>query len=130
MFDRKSVIDKLAAKKRDFNKIENQIDTLKSKLENSASLTDAQELDTLLNALVGKAQTQMHDIAALQKKLDNEGDSKVNNNSKVKSYKDTAQAVKDWADIYRNSASKEDAEAKWHDKLVENGISVDGKTEM
>lgn len=129
MFDRKSVIDELAAKKRDFTKIENQIDTLKSKLENSASLTDAQELDTLLNGLVGEAQTKMHDIADLQKKLDNEGDSKVKN-SKVKSYQDTAQAVKDWASIYRNAASKEDAAAKWHDKLVENGVTIDGKTEM
>ena len=72
MFDRKSAVDELAAKKRDFNKIENQIDTLKRNLENSASLTDAQELDTLLNALVGEAQTRMHDIATLQKKLDDE----------------------------------------------------------
>lgn len=130
MFDRKSTIDELAAKKRDFTKIENQIDTLKSNLKNSASLTDAQELDTLLNSLVGEAQTLMHDIAALQKKLDDEGDSAMNNNSKVKNYKDTSQAVKDWADIYRNSASKEDAEAKWRDKLVENGVNVEGKTEM
>ena len=129
MFDRKSTVDELAAKKRDFNKIENQIDTLKSNLKNSASLTDAQELDILLNSLVGEAQTKMHDIAALQKKLDDEGDLEMNN-SKVKNYKDTAQAVKDWADIYRNSASKEDAEAKWRDKLVENGVSIEGKTEL
>lgn len=129
MFDRKSTIDKLAAKKRDFNKVENQIDTLKRNLENSATLTDAQELDTLLNALVGEAQTLMHDIATLQKKLDDERDFEMKN-SKVRSYKDTAQAVKDWADIYRNSASKEDAEAKWRDKLVENGISIEGKTEL
>lgn len=129
MFDRKSAVDELAAKKRDFNKIENQIETLKSNLKNSASLTDAQELDTLLNSLVGEAQTRMHDIAALQKKLDDEGDTGMKN-SKHKNYKDTAQAVKDWADIYRNSASKEDAEAKWRDKLVENGVSIEGKTEM
>lgn len=129
MFDRKSTIDELAAKKRDFNKIENQIDTLKRKLENASSLTDAQELDTLLNNLVGEAQTLMHDITTLQKKLDDEGDSTMKN-SEAKSYKDTAQAVKDWADIYRNSASKEDAEAKWRDKLVENGINVEGKTEL
>ena len=129
MIDRKSVIDELAAKKRDFNKIENQIDTLKSKLENSASLTDAQELDTLLNGLVGEAQTKMHDIAALQKKLDDKGDFEMHN-TKVKNYQDTAQAVKDWADIYRNSASKEDAETKWHDKLVENGVTIEGKTEL
>ena len=129
MFDRKSVIDELAAKKRHFNKIENQIDTLKDKLKNSASLTDAQELDTLLNSLVGEAQASMHDIANLQKKLDDEGDFEMNN-SKVKKYQDTTQAVKDWADIYRNSASKEDAESKWRDKLVENGVSIDGKTEL
>ena len=129
MFDRKSVIDELAAKKRDFNKIENQIDTLKSNLKNSASLTDAQELDTLLNTLVGEAQTKMHDIAALQKKLEDEGDFEMRN-TKVKNYQDSAQAVKDWADIYRNSASREDAEAKWRDKLVENGISIEGKTEL
>lgn len=129
MFDRKSAIDKLAAKKRDFNKIENQIDTVKGKLKNSASLTDAKELDTLLNSLVGEAQALMHDIAALQKKLDDEGDTGMKN-SKVENYRDTAQAVKDWADIYRNSASREDAEAKWKDKLVENGVTVDGKTEM
>ena len=129
MFDRKSVIDELAAKKRDFNKIENQIDTLKSNLKNSASLTDAQELDTLLNTLVGEAQTKMHDIAALQKKLEDEGDFEMRN-TKVKNYQDSAQAVKDWADIYRNSASREDAESKWRDKLVENGISIEGKTEL
>lgn len=129
MLDRKSTVDELAAKKRDFNKIENQIDTLKTNLKNASSLTDAQELDTLLNNLVGEAQSQMHDIAALQKKLDDEGDFKMNN-SKGKNYADTAQAVKDWADIYRNSASKEDADAKWHDKLVENGVNVDGKTEL
>ena len=129
MFDRKSAIDKLAAKKRAFNKIENQINTLKGKLENAASLTDAQELDTLLNALVSNEQALMHDIAALQKKLDDEGDT-VMKNSKVKNYKDTAQAVKDWADIYRNSASKEDAEAKWKDKLVENGVTIDGNTDL
>lgn len=129
MFDRKSAVDKLAAKKREFDKLENQIDTLKTNLKNSTSLTDAQELDTLLNNLVGEAQSQMHDIAALQKKLDDEGDFKMNN-SKGKSYADTAQAVKDWADIYRNSASKEDAEAKWRDTLAENGVNVDGKTEM
>ena len=129
MFDRKSVIDELAAKKRHFNKIENQIDTLKDKLKNSASSTDAQELDTLLNSLVGEAQASMHDIANLQKKLDDEGDFEMNN-SKVKKYQDTTQAVKDWADIYRNSASKEDAESKWRDKLVENGVSIDGKTEL
>ena len=129
MFDRKSAIDKLAAKKREFDKIENQIDALKSNLKNSTSLTDAQELDTLLNSLVGEAQALMHDIAALQKKLDDEGDFEMNN-SKVKHYEDTAQAVKDWADIYRNSASKEDAESKWRDKLVENGVNIDGKTEL
>lgn len=129
MFDRKSAIDKLAAKKRAFNKIESQIDTLKRNLENAASLTAAQELDTLLNALVSNEQALMHDIAALQKKLDDEGDTGMKN-SKVENYQDTAQAVKDWADIYRNSASKEDAEAKWKDKLVENGVSIDGKTEM
>lgn len=129
MFDRKSVVDELAAKKREFDKIENQIDTLKTNLRNSTSLTDAQELDTLLNNLVGEAQASMHDIAALQKKLDDEGDFEMSN-SKVKNYMDTTQAVKDWADIYRNSASKEDAEAKWHDKLAENGVSIDGKTEM
>lgn len=129
MLDRKSTVDELAAKKRDFNKIENQIDTLKTNLKNASSLTDAQELDTLLNSLVGEAQASMHDIAALQKKLDDEGDFKMNN-SKVKNYVDTTQAVKDWADIYRNSASKEDAKAKWRDKLVENGINIDGKTEM
>lgn len=129
MFDRKSAVDKLAAKKREFNKIENQIDTLKTNLRNSTSLADAQELDTLLNNLVGEAQSQMHDIADLQKKLDTEGDLEMNK-SKVKNYVDTAQAVKDWADIYRNSSSKEDAEAKWHDKLVENGVTIDGKTEL
>lgn len=129
MFDRKSAVDELAAKKREFDKIENQIDTLKTNLRNSTSLTDAQELDTLLNNLVGEAQSQMHDIASLQKKLDTEGDLEMNN-SKVKNYRDTAQAVKDWADIYRNSASKEDAESRWHDKLVENGVTIDGKTEM
>lgn len=129
MFDRKSAVDELAAKKRDFNKIENQINTLKRNLENSASLTDAQELDTLLNAFVGDEQTLMHDIATLQEKLDDEGDSTMKN-SNVRNYKDTAQAVKDWADIYRNSASKEDAEARWRDKLVENGVTIDGKTEM
>lgn len=129
MFDRKSAVDELAAKKREFDKIENQIDTLKTNLKNASSLTDAQELDTLLNSLVGEAQASMHDIATLQKKLDDEGDFEMNN-SKVKNYVDTTQAVKDWADIYRNSASKEDAEAKWRDKLVENGINIDGKTEM
>ena len=129
MFDRKSAVDKLAAKKREFDKIENQIDTLKTNLKNAASLTDAKELDTLLNSLVGEAQTQMRDIAALQKKLDDEGDSTMGN-SKIKNYRDTTQAVKDWADIYRNAASKEDAESKWRDKLVENGVSVEGKTEM
>lgn len=129
MFDRKSAVDKLAAKKRDFDKLENQIDTLKTNLRNSTSLADAQELDTLLNNLVGEAQSQMHDIADLQKKLDTEGDLEMNK-SKVKNYVDTAQAVKDWADIYRNSSSKEDAEAKWHDKLVENGVTIDGKTEL
>lgn len=129
MFDRKSAVDELAAKKREFDKLENQIDTLKTNLRNSTSLTDAQELDTLLNNLVGEAQSQMHDIASLQKKLDTEGDLEMNN-SKVKNYRDTAQAVKDWADIYRNSASKEDAEARWHDKLVENGVTIDGKTEL
>lgn len=129
MFDRKSAVDELAAKKREFDKIENQIDTLKTNLRNSTSVTDAQELDTLLNNLVGEAQSQMHDIASLQKKLDTEGDLEMNN-SKVKNYRDTAQAVKDWADIYRNSASKEDAEAKWRDKLVENGVTIDGKTEL
>lgn len=129
MFDRKSAVDKLAAKKREFDKLENQIDTLKTNLKTAASLTDAQELDTLLNNLVGEAQSQMHDIADLQKKLDTEGDLEMNK-SKVKNYVDTAQAVKDWADIYRNSASKEDAEARWHDKLVENGVTIDGKTEL
>lgn len=129
MFDRKSAVDELAAKKREFDKIENQIDTLKTNLRNSTSLNDAQELDTLLNNLVGEAQSQMHDIASLQKKLDTEGDLEMNK-SKVKNYRDTAQAVKDWADIYRNSASKEDAEARWHDKLVENGVAIDGKTEL
>lgn len=129
MFDRKSAVDELAAKKREFDKLENQIDTLKTNLKTAASLADAQELDTLLNNLVGEAQSQMHDIASLQKKLDTEGDLEMNN-SKVKNYRDTAQAVKDWADIYRNSASKEDAEARWHDKLVENGVSVEGKTEL
>lgn len=129
MFDRKSAVDELAAKKREFDKLENQIDTLKTNLKTAASLADAQELDTLLNNLVGEAQSQMHDIADLQKKLDTEGDFEMSN-SKVKNYRDTAQAVKDWADIYRNSASKEDAEARWHDKLVENGVSVDGKTEL
>lgn len=129
MFDRKSAVDKLAAKKREFDKLENQIDTLKTNLRNSTSLADAQELDTLLNNLVGEAQSQMHDIADLQKKLDTEGDLEMNK-SKVKNYVDTAQAVKDWADIYRNSVSKEDAESRWHDKLVENGVSVEGKTEL
>lgn len=129
MFDRKSAVDELAAKKREFDKLENQIDTLKTNLRNSTSLPDAQELDTLLNNLVGEAQSQMHDIASLQKKLDTEGDLGMKN-SKVKNYRDTAQAVKDWADIYRNAASKEDAEARWHDKLVENGVTIDGKTEM
>ena len=129
MFDRKSAVDKLAAKKREFDKLENQIDTLKTNLKTAASLTDAQELDTLLNNLVGEAQSQMHDIADLQKKLDTEGDLEMNK-SKVKNYMDTAQAVKDWADIYRNSGSKEDAEEKWRNKLVENGITIDGKTEL
>lgn len=129
MFDRKSTVDELAAKKRDFNKIENQIDNLKDKLKNASSSTDAQELDTLLNSLVGEAQASMHDIAALQKKLDDEGDTGMKN-SKHNTYKDTTQAVKDWADIYRNSASKEDAESKWRDKLVENGVNVEGKTEL
>lgn len=129
MFDRKSAVDKIAAKKREFDKLENQIDTLKTNLKTAASVKDAQELDTLLNNLVGEAQSQMHDIADLQRKLDTEGDLEMNK-SKVKNYVDTAQAVKDWADIYRNSSSKEDAEARWHDKLVENGVSVDGKTEM
>lgn len=129
MFDRKSAVDELAAKKREFDKLENQIDTLKTNLSNSTSLTDAQELDTLLNNLVGEAQSQMHDIADLQKKLDDKGDLGMKG-SKVKNYRDTAQAVKDWADIYRNAASKEDAEARWHDKLVENGVSVEGKTEL
>lgn len=129
MFDRKSAVDELAAKKREFDKLENQIDTLKTNLKTAASLADAQELDTLLNNLVGEAQSQMHDIADLQKKLDTEGDLEMNK-SKVKNYRDTAQAVKDWADIYRNSSSKEDAEAKWHDKLVENGVTIDGKTEL
>lgn len=129
MFDRKSAVDELAAKKREFDKLENQIDTLKTNLKTAASLADAQELDTLLNNLVGEAQSQIHDIADLQKKLDTEGDLEMNK-SKVKNYRDTAQAVKDWADIYRNSSSKEDAEAKWHDKLVENGVTIDGKTEL
>lgn len=129
MFDRKSAVDELAAKKIEFDKLENQIDTLKTNLKTAASLADAQELDTLLNNLVGEAQSQMHDIASLQKKLDDKGDFEMSN-SKVKSYVDTAQAVKDWADIYRNSASKEDAEARWHDKLAENGVSVEGKTEL
>lgn len=129
MFDQKSAVDELAAKKREFDKLENQIDTLKTNLKTAASLADAQELDTLLNSLVGEAQSQMHDIADLQKKLDTQGDFEMSN-SKVKNYRDTAQAVKDWADIYRNAASKEDAEARWHDKLFENGISIDGKTEL
>ena len=84
MFDRKSAIDELAAKKRDFNKIENQIDNLKDKLKNASSSTDAQELDTLLNSLVGEAQTKMHDIAVLQKKLDDEGDLEMNNSKITK----------------------------------------------
>lgn len=129
MFDRKSIIDELAAKKRHFDKVENQIDTLKTNLKNTSSVTDAQELDTLLNNFVGEAQALMHDIGNLQKKLDDKGDLEMGS-SKVKNYKDTTQAVKDWADIYRNSASKEDAEAKWHDKLVENGVNVEGKTEL
>ena len=94
MFDRKSTINKLATKKRAFNKIENQIDTLKRNLENAASLTDARELDTLLNALVSNEQALMHDIAALQKKLDDEGDTGMKN-SKHKNYQETTQAVKD-----------------------------------
>jgi len=46
MFDRKSAIDKLAAKKRHFNKIENQIDTLKDNLKNSGTQTEAKDRKT------------------------------------------------------------------------------------
>lgn len=127
--DKKSLVDKLAAKKNELNKVENQINGLKTKLKEVTNASDAQELDILLNSLVGSEASMLHEISKLQKELEAKGDTGMKN-SKHKTYKDTAQAVKDWADIYRNSASREDAEAKWKDKLVENGVNIDGKTEM
>ena len=127
--DKKSLVDKLAAKKTELNKVENQINGLKTKLKEVTNVSDAQELDILLNSLVGSEASTLHEISKLQKELEAKGDTGMKN-SKVKNYRDTAQAVKDWADIYRNSASREDAEAKWKDKLVENGVTVDGNTDL
>lgn len=127
--DKKSLVDKLAAKKSELSKIENQIEELKTNLKEVTNSSDAQELDILLNSLVGSEASTLHEISKLQKELEAKGDTGMKN-AKHKSYEDTVQAVKDWADIYRNSASKEDAEAKWRDKLVENGVNVEGKTEM
>ena len=127
--DKKSLVDKLAAKKNELNKVENQINGLKTKLKEVTNASDAQELDILLNSLVGSEASTLHEISKLQKELEAKGDIGMKN-SKHNTYKDTAQAVKDWADIYRNSASREDAEAKWKDKLVENGVTVDGNTDL
>lgn len=127
--DKKSLVDKLAAKKNELNKVENQINGLKTKLKEVTNASDAQELDILLNGLVGYEASMLHEISKLQKELEAKGDTGMKN-SNHETYKDTAQAVKDWADIYRNSASREDAEAKWKDKLVENGVTVDGKTDL
>ena len=126
--DVKSITDELNAKRKDLDSLVTNAKNLKDKIRACNSVDDAVDLDKQLTENANKMTALNEKIATLETKLTENGG--TNMHKEVKNYRDTAQAVKDWAEIYRNSTSKEEADAKWENKLVENGVTISGDTSL
>ena len=90
--------------------INNSINELKEKIKASNSVEEVEALGLELNKLkIEKNELDKEDVEIM-----------VN-------YLETAQASIDFAEIQLNSKSFEEAKNAWHNKLIENGITVEDK---
>lgn len=129
--DYKSIVDKLADKTAEFEKLKQNGIELKSKLEQASAETDVEDLDIKLT----ENATQ---IDSLAKEIDELKDLKINaleekrkgESEMTQSYLETDKALKDFAHLVQNAKDGADLKEKWSEKLAENAVEITGDTTL
>lgn len=128
--DKKSLIDKIAAKNSELHTLVSNAKKLKDQLSEASTMDEAEVLDKKLTENAKQTTIRTAEIEELQKKLKEMPSNMTvsNNKNNKKGYLATNAAVKDWVEILNSSSNNQDAKAKWEAKLAENGVTVGGDT--
>lgn len=126
--DKKSLIDKIAAKNSELHTLVSNAKKLQDRLSDASTMAEAKVLDQKLTENAKQTTIRTAEIEALQKNLKEMSSNMTASNTNKKSYLETSAAVKDWVEILNSSSNNQDAKTKWEAKLSENGMTVDGDT--
>lgn len=126
--DKKSLIDKIAAKNSELHTLVSNAKKLKDQLSEASTMDEAEVLDRKLTENAKQTTIRTAEIEDLQKQLREMPSNMTVSNSNKKSYLETKAAVKDWVEVLNSSSNNQDAKSKWEAKLVENGVTVGGDT--